>query len=159
MNRIFVPIVIFPVAVLGSYIYFRIASVYGPYATPNHRSLHKRVTPRGGGIVIVAPVLLGVLWMFVRGEFGLTYLLVFFAGGLIVGGAGFADDVFDIRPRYRLALQFLAASGLAFAFGGLPQLNLGFAQIRLGLLGYAIVIGAFLWFYNLFNFIDGIDAM
>ncbi len=159
MNQSLLPIGIFLISIVGSFIYLKIASIHGPYSSPNHRSLHKTVTPRGGGIVIAASVLTGLLWLYFHGDLAPTYLLVFCAGGLVVGAAGFADDLFDIKPKYRLGLQFLAAIWLGLRFGGLPVLDLGFTQINLGVFGYILLVLACLWFYNLYNFIDGIDAM
>ena len=150
---------VFIIALAGAALYFRIASVYGPYANPNYRSLHQRVTPRGGGIVIAASVLGVLLWLYCHGVLGLRSFLVFFAGGCVVGAAGFADDRFDIKPKYRLVLHFLAASWIAVWFGGLPPIDFGFTQINLGVFGHTLLVLACLWFYNLYNFIDGIDAM
>ena len=141
------------------FVYLRSASLYGPYAIPNFRSLHQNVIPKGGGIAIAVSVLVGLLLFNLQNNLGMRHLMVFFIGGLVIAAAGYADDWYDIRPRYRLAVQMLASLWICFWFGGLPVLDLGFMKIHLGLFGDILLIISCLWFYNLYNFIDGIDGM
>jgi Fuc2NAc and GlcNAc transferase len=85
--------------------------------------------------------------------------LVYIPGGAIVAAAGAVDDRLDVPARYRLPIQVLAAGWVCFWLGGLPALDLGFATISLGWLGHLGLLVACVWFYNLYNFIDGIDGM
>lgn len=144
---------------VGSFVYLRIASKHGPYAIPNYRSLHRKVTPKGGGIIVAISALSGFAALYGREGLSVKYVMVLFFGGILVALAGFADDRFDIPARYRLAVQLAAALWICFWFRGLPPLDLGVARVNLGMVGHVILIVSLLWFYNLYNFIDGIDGM
>lgn len=147
------------VSVAGATWYFRHAAVHGPYAVPNHRSLHQQVIPRGGGIVGAVATLTGMLLVYFGGALGLPSPWVFLGGGVALAGMGMADDRLDIAPRYRLAVQIAAAASLPVFLGPIPRLDLGFVGFALGWPGSILVLGLVVWFYNLYNFIDGTDGM
>lgn len=150
---------VFVTSVVCCFVYLKVASRYGPYAIPNFRSLHRTVIPRGAGLAVAIATLSGILAWHFHQYLSLPDVMIFLVGGAVSALAGFADDRLDIRPRYRLAIQLVAATWVCFWAGGLPSLDLGFARLALGWGGYVVVIVAFLWFYNLYNFIDGIDGM
>lgn len=114
---------------------------------PNARSNHAIPTPRGGGIGIV---------------FAATgFLLVVDAQGAVVWGflalalLSLWDDMRPLPARYRLLCHLAVASGVLLAcyegsiFGGwLPHQ----AEI-------AVLALAWVWFINLFNFMDGSDGL
>jgi Fuc2NAc and GlcNAc transferase len=124
---------------------------------PNERSSHTRVTPRGGGIAIVAGAAFGLL---------LTGLplggpaAVLAGGALVVALVGLADDRYGLAVGPRLAIQALSALAVAGATGGIPRLPLP-EPLDLPL-GPAAVPLAALWVVavmNFFNFMDGIDGL
>jgi len=150
---------IFFASLIFTYGYIRMARVMGPCAVPNHRSLHQKITPKGGGIVIAVVMLLGMLTLHMNHYINLDKFLMFYGIGIVVAIWGFSDDCLDINAKYRLAIQLAIALTVCMAFGGLPVLPLGFASVHLFWAGYLIAVPAFVWFYNLNNFIDGIDGM
>ena len=113
---------------------------------PNERSSHKSPTPRGGGIALMAVVLPAWGWI----EPGLWPLL---AAAAILAAAGWWDDLRPLSPWPKLAAQVLAV-GIGVWFLG--PLSGGWlpAWIDLPLVGLV-----WLWFVNLFNFMDGIDGI
>lgn len=122
---------------------------------PNDRSSHERPTPRGGGLAVV-PLLL-ILWLAatILGIAPWTTL------GAIAGAAGLAyvswrDDRGGLPILYRLGAQFVA---IAVGLACLP----GAGHLFQGLLpAWADVLAAaflWVWFVNLFNFMDGIDGI
>jgi len=128
---------------------------------PNGRSSHDRPTPRGGGVAPVAVVLALWGWTAVSGAgpdpFGdplLTAVVIGAALGLAT--VSWLDDVFTLPALPRFVVQCLGvAAGLillpaeALVFqGALPQ-----AADR-----FVTALG-WLWFVNLFNFMDGIDGI
>ena len=147
------------VSLVASVVYLRFASRYGPYATPNYRSLHQKVIPRGAGLAVVFAALLGYLYLYLDHELSNSQLMVYVIGGLVVAAMGAADDRLDISARYRMPFQFLTAGWICYWLRGLAPIDLGFAVISLGVFGHAALIVALVWFYNLYNFIDGIDGM
>jgi Fuc2NAc and GlcNAc transferase len=143
----------------ASVVYLRLGRKYGPYAKPNFRSLHERATLRGGGIAIAVSALAGCLYLYAKGDLSFAQLMVYVLGGTIVAAVGVLDDRWDIPARYRLPFQVLAAGWVCFWLKGLPSLDLGFATVSLGWLGHVGLLVACVWFFNLYNFIDGIDGM
>ena len=147
------------VSYIASVLYFRLASKYGPYATPNYRSLHQKVIPRGAGLAVAVPTLLGYLYLYLDHDLTSSQWMVYVIGGVVVAAMGAADDRLDISALYRMPFQFLAAGWICYWFRGLAPVDLGFAVVNLGYLGHVMLFVILIWFYNLFNFIDGIDGM
>jgi len=147
------------VSFIGSYFFPKLAMRYGFFAKPNYRSLHTEVIPRGAGIV-VAGILLPVYFILntthyiSSGEF-----MALFWGGLLVSLVGLLDDRFELPARFRLVTQIIAAIWICLWLGASPKLNLGFSTLDLGWAGAFLAVFFLVWFYNLFNFIDGIDGM
>ena len=123
---------------------------------PNERSSHDIPTPKGGGIVVVGVVLaawMGFTYSFDGGAF-LLWLLPITALALAV--LSWIDDLRGLPPAVRLLAQIAAvATVLALR----PQPDLFFQ----GLLPHSLDTLAagllWVWFINLFNFMDGIDGI
>jgi UDP-N-acetylmuramyl pentapeptide phosphotransferase/UDP-N-acetylglucosamine-1-phosphate transferase len=123
---------------------------------PNPRSSHAVPTPRGGGIAVLA--VLAPAWALValtaseRPESIFTVL----ACGLILAAVSWLDDLRGLSPLSRIAVQ------LAAVVAGVTALPAG-ALVFQGLLPVAadrVAAGIlWVWFVNLFNFMDGIDGM
>ncbi len=122
---------------------------------PNERSSHSQPTPRGGGIGILAallPVLALILAL--SGDLGAAWPIL--AGAVVLAAVSWIDDLGGVRARYRLLVQAVAvAVGLWLLPGDILLLQgvLPFWPDRL-------VAGlAWLWFINVFNFMDGADGV
>lgn len=124
---------------------------------PNARSSHSRPTPRGGGLGLLAGLAVG--WA------GTLLLLpgadpratgVTLAGAAVLAAVSFVDDLRGLPVALRLAVQVAA---VAAALATLPA----DARVLPGALPLAVdrlATGlAWLWFINLFNFMDGIDGI
>jgi UDP-GlcNAc:undecaprenyl-phosphate/decaprenyl-phosphate GlcNAc-1-phosphate transferase len=88
-------------------------------------------------------------------------LPLFFLGIALIFVVGLIDDIYDIRPLYKLAGQALAAAVVAFAglrieFVGDP---FGGGLILLGLMSVPITIIYLVGFANVINLIDGLDGL
>jgi UDP-N-acetylmuramyl pentapeptide phosphotransferase/UDP-N-acetylglucosamine-1-phosphate transferase len=122
---------------------------------PNHRSSHTSPTPRGGGLAIV-PVL-AVAWI------GLAILGLAPLGTVAVVAAAVAlavlcwrDDRGGLPVLQRFGAQIVAILfGLIFVRGG----GHVFQGLLPPVLDYALTALLWLWFVNLFNFMDGIDGI
>jgi Fuc2NAc and GlcNAc transferase len=126
---------------------------------PNSRSSHANPTPRGGGIAIVlitlVAVVIGVMLQAIRTPLALAWLL----GGGLVAGVGLLDDLKDLSATLRAGVHLLAALLLLNAVDAPAVLaSLGLTS---GWLPLFWVLGsvAAVWSINLFNFMDGIDAL
>lgn len=150
---------VFAASLVGNLFYPRLALRFHIHAVPNYRSLHPTTTPRGAGIVVATVYLAAVAVGYWLGIFGHSYFLVFFVGGLLISLIGFADDRFELPAALRLCVQIAAASWILWSFGGIPPLGLGASTIDLGWVGNILGMLAMVWFFNLFNFMDGVDGM
>ncbi|PKU23541.1 MraY family glycosyltransferase [Telmatospirillum siberiense] len=125
---------------------------------PNERSSHSRPTPRGGGLAVSSVVLLVWLVVACRGvpAEGTGPVWPAIAAAIVLLGVSWMDDKGGLSARLRLAVHILAAgiglaawpADLSFCQGWLP-----FWADRL------VALGAWVWFINLFNFMDGIDGI
>lgn len=126
---------------------------------PNARSSHSVPTPRGGGVAIVLVFLLCLPflgWMqFVP---PVTFVAVSGAGAMIAV-IGYIDDHGHVAARWRLLGHFAAAVWALAWLGGLPAIEVFGAEIDLGWAGYLVSALFLVWMLNLYNFMDGIDAL
>jgi UDP-N-acetylmuramyl pentapeptide phosphotransferase/UDP-N-acetylglucosamine-1-phosphate transferase len=138
------------VALVGGWAYLRWAP---PRALdlPNERSSHSRPTLRGGGLVIVAGFFAGLgVWLAMSG--GLSpRALGWLAGSLLVAGVSFVDDLRPLPAMLRLIVHLLGA--IAVTLLGVQVSNLvGLAALPFAF-AYVVVLT------NVYNFMDGIDAL
>ncbi|MBV8939816.1 MAG: glycosyltransferase family 4 protein [Alphaproteobacteria bacterium] len=121
---------------------------------PNPRSNHTTPVPRGGGVAVVITLVIFLLVMDVNtpGRGTDAYLLL--AGMLLLASISLIDDWIQLSPFTRLVVQLIAvllvmpdASHDWFP-GFVPHWT-----------DYALRALVWLWFVNLFNFMDGIDGL
>lgn len=149
----------FIITVLIGYLYPHIAIRCGLIANPNFRSLHERPIPRGGGIAVACITSFLIAFLYHHALISLQLFLVLFPCGLIVTLFGLCDDRYEISARYRLLFQCLVALWTSFMLGLEPPLNLGFTVLSSSWLELPLGFAAIVWFFNLYNFIDGTDGM
>lgn len=127
---------------------------------PNSRSNHKKPTPRGGGVAICAAILIGfvALCFMQKGDF--LYLWPLFAAAILIAVISWVDDVKKIGIKVRFLFHIIAVSiGMVIVsdYGHIDSV------ISFGLLptwlDYLITAILWLWFINLYNFMDGIDGI
>src|SRR5438477_6348734 len=122
---------------------------------PNERSLHVIPIPRGAGIAVIGAILLACLALnqLVPTPTISRPILV---GAALLAAVSWIDDVRSLPAAVRLAVQ-LVATGLALR-AGLPA-GLVFQGWLPPALDGVATAGLWLWFINLFNFMDGIDGL
>jgi UDP-N-acetylmuramyl pentapeptide phosphotransferase/UDP-N-acetylglucosamine-1-phosphate transferase len=122
---------------------------------PNERSSHAVPTPRGGGLVLVPVVL--VAWAAIAALSdtldGMWPVLVASSALAIVS---WRDDLHGLGPAPRLATQIVAVAIGVFALPGAGQT---FQGLLPPLLDGVVTAVIWLWFINIFNFMDGIDGI
>lgn len=122
---------------------------------PNDRSSHDRPTPRGGGLAVIPVV--SVCWI----ALAVLDLAPIETIAGIVAAIGLAvlswrDDRASLPVHIRLAAQVAAVIvGVAF----LPGHGRVFQGLLPPLADYALSGLLWVWFINLFNFMDGIDGI
>jgi UDP-N-acetylmuramyl pentapeptide phosphotransferase/UDP-N-acetylglucosamine-1-phosphate transferase len=130
---------------------------YAVFDRPNQRSSHTVPTPRGGGVALLLVVCatwgLAVAWLggvppaFVAAMVGTALLAVI----------SWLDDIKGGMPvASRLAVQAVAVALALATFQDAGLIFQGFLPPALDRLVAAL---SWLWFINLFNFMDGIDGI
>lgn len=122
---------------------------------PEARRSHASPTPRGGGLSIVAALVLAwALWPDALSAWSLPM-----AGVITMAVVGWFDDRHQLPVRLRFAFQLLVACGLLYGIGGLRAAEVfGWSVDAPWLWTFLGAIGV-IWLINLYNFMDGSDGM
>jgi UDP-N-acetylmuramyl pentapeptide phosphotransferase/UDP-N-acetylglucosamine-1-phosphate transferase len=133
-------------------------------AKPNARSSHKVPTPQGGGIAVLAAMLLvATASQIVMGKLGLldqppgelTRLAIILAATVGLALVGAIDDMRPVDPIPRLILQTVA---VAVVIATLPD-QMRIVPFLPWWADRALVLVGAVWLVNAVNFMDGIDWM
>lgn len=139
---------------------------------PQHYGLTRAPIPYYGGLVLFATFFITVL-IYLPLTPSLIGLLI---GSFLIVLVGFFDDLFDIRPKLRLVVQFVAALVLVFSGVGILSINIpffGFIDLNypnwgftvrglvtsVGLFGALFTIFWVMTIVNTMNFLDGISGL
>ncbi len=145
---------VFALALAGTWMMLRWLRGRAILDHPNDRSSHAIPTPRGGGIAVVVAVLAG--WAVSQWRLPEQGFALLLAATLGLALLSWLDDLRGLPAWVRLigqalavlvALPWLGFDGLAFQDLLPPPVVLGLAAL------------IWLWFLNLFNFMDGIDGI
>ena len=124
-------------------------------ARPNSRSSHRTPTPQGGGIAVMAALVLTVAAVVVALHpfADRAQLALLLAGAILLAAVGAIDDIKPLGIVPRLLLQAIA---VAVTLAALP------AALRIlpfipWWIERALMFAGALWLVNLVNFMDGID--
>src|SRR5271166_506911 len=122
---------------------------------PNQRSSHQVATPRGGGIAVIGAVLLAWVAFVQWGRASPGVIGIAFGAGLLAA-VSWIDDLRGLPPASRLLAQ-----GAAVAIGllALPEGPSAMPDRLAPAFCYAAAGLVWLWWTNLFNFMDGIDGL
>lgn len=120
---------------------------------PNARSSHAKPVPRGGGIGAGLGLLAGLAVFATSGMPPPAYLVV--GSAVFLAAVSLLDDARPIRARYRLLAQIAAVGFGLWIYA--PALAL--PEILPVWLWLVMAFFGWLWFVNLYNFMDGIDGI
>ena len=124
---------------------------------PNERSLHDHPIPHGGGIAFTSAWYIGITVLYFAGALERNLYLALICGS-VVAVVSLADDIFGLKPIYRLLVHFMAACAVFWLLDGLRPLILPEIHFNYNFIVYPIAIIGMVWFINLFNFMDGVDG-
>lgn len=126
---------------------------------PNARSLHAQPVPRGGGLGIVAMLLVvGVPAVVVLEATELLWSM--FLPLLAIALVSYIDDRRSLPAWPRLCVHALAAGWFVLTDGALESIQTPTAVMALpSVLGTPLTILLIVWLTNLYNFMDGIDGL
>jgi UDP-N-acetylmuramyl pentapeptide phosphotransferase/UDP-N-acetylglucosamine-1-phosphate transferase len=120
---------------------------------PNERSMHVTPIPVGAGIAMVAVIL--VLWIASEWTALQRQHAVLTVACACLGILSWVDDRYPLPPVSRMTAQAIA---VAFCIALLPG-DIRAAPFLPMLVERLLMAVAWLWFINLFNFMDGIDGL
>lgn len=133
-----------------------IGAVDVPRAEEGHRHIHKKITPKLGGVGIFLTFLFGYM-LFGEQSIRMNSILI---GSFIVVLTGIIDDIKPIRASHKLLGHLIAASIIVF-YGGILLNNItafGFS-FDFGIWAYPITILFLVACTNIINLIDGLDGL
>lgn len=124
---------------------------------PNERSLHDRPVPRGGGLAILAALLVcGAAAVLFRPSPELAWLA---SGLLVVAGVSYLDDCHSVSPLYRFIAHVIAATFIVYGGFLIQGFEIAGADWRWSYIAGAMFSVMFIvWMINLYNFMDGMDG-
>lgn len=125
---------------------------------PNDRSSHSRPTPTGAGIVVLPCVIGGwvALTALGHGSLPVETVVIVSALSLLLATVSWIDDVRALPALPRLIIHFLVAIAGVMLIPETKPVFLGYIPQWLEM---PIIVVAWVWFINLFNFMDGIDGI
>ncbi len=142
MDNIYLQILLFTATLfILELLYFRIAKQYNIIDKPNHRSSHKRITIRGGGIIFPA----SLFFWFILSGFQNAY---FISGLFLISTVSFLDDIFTLKSGIRSVIQSLAIILLLYAY-----------PLSLHWYYYLVIFIVIKGTINAYNFMDGINGI
>ena len=120
--------------------------------TPNPRSSHATPTPRGGGILVVGVALVAWIGALALGLFrhpaaARVAILV----AVTLAAVSWMDDRRSLSPGVRLLVQI---AGVAATLAFLPRFTAYPPALE-----FLVALLGWVWFVNLYNFMDGIDGL
>lgn len=125
---------------------------------PNDRSSHASPTPRGGGIAFVATFLVTLVLLHFAGLVTTPTAAALLGAGVAVAAIGFVDDHRHVSARLRLLVHAAAALWALYWLDVEPAAAVD-ADRWPAWLGLLLGILFIVWLLNLYNFMDGIDAL
>jgi UDP-N-acetylmuramyl pentapeptide phosphotransferase/UDP-N-acetylglucosamine-1-phosphate transferase len=148
--------VAFVISYAGTGILVRVLRARAILAHPTERSSHTAPTPTGGGIAVLAGLL--AAWLCIAALAKTAPAALPLVAGLAVALAvlSWIDDLRELAPAIRLAAQ---AAAVIAALMVAPFQGPVFAGLLPPALDLAATALLWLWFINLFNFMDGIDGI
>lgn len=127
-----------------------------PRSEEGNRHIHKKATPKLGGVGIFLAFLFGYM-LFGEQSVRMNSILI---GSFIVVLTGIIDDIAPIRAIHKMLGHLVAASVIVF-YGGILLNNItvfGFS-FDFGILAYPITILFIVACTNIINLIDGLDGL
>ncbi len=146
----------------------RIAYAVGAVDKPDERKVHKRPTPRLGGVATFGSfvITLAVVNFVMPGHDPYNFinqgswlaLAVSLSAILLLG---VCDDIWTLKPGQKFLVQFLAGSLVYLAGFNIPSVTNPFTGgiLYLGILSYPITVIWVVGITNAFNLIDGLDGL
>lgn len=148
--------VTFIISMLGTRVVLSILKKRLVLDIPNERSNHTIPTPCGAGIAVIFSLVIGwTVFGILKQELALPYMPFFLlAMGLTL--FSFLDDIKPLPIALRFLIQIIAVVTSLYLFMGEGAVFQGLLPLWVDKILTAFI---WLWFINLYNFMDGIDGI
>mgnify|MGYP002011153046 CR=1 FL=1 len=140
----------FAVVALGMGPLIQYLAGQGRMAQPNARSNHTTPKPEGGGLLVLATLI--PIW-FLLADRPMGHILL---PAAVLGVISWLDDTRGLSPLVRFPAHIVA---VCVALWFEPTFILPLEKFLPEPLAYAVIAFVWVWFINLFNFMDGIDGI
>lgn len=124
---------------------------------PNERSSHKKITPRGAGIVFGSTFILSLIFYYTEDIFSYAIILIAI---LIVFIGGILDDIYTLSSKTKLL--FIVIAAIIAYFEGYTITTIGTYfnyELSLGIVALPFTLFAIIAFTNAVNLTDGLDGL
>ena len=124
---------------------------------PNERKVHKKPTPRLGGLAIFLAFMLGYM-LYARES---TMMLSVLMGSFLIVLCGIIDDINPVKAKYKFIIQIFAAA-IVCIYGNLILNEISIFGLNLYFSppwSYIITIIFMVAVMNIINLIDGLDGL
>ena len=127
------------------------------YAQMNERTVHSGKIVRIGGVAIYVSFIV-CMACFMKTDATINGILI---GGTIMFLGGLIDDMVDLKPKYKLAIECLAAIVLMVVGKvSLDVIRLPFGiTIDMGIISFIVTFVWIIGITNAVNLIDGLDGL
>ncbi|MBR6745045.1 MAG: undecaprenyl/decaprenyl-phosphate alpha-N-acetylglucosaminyl 1-phosphate transferase [Clostridia bacterium] len=124
------------------------------------RKMHKAPVPYFGGLsILVGFAVSALVFSFLTMGMIPTEISVILTGAAAICLVGLLDDVFDIRPGYKLLAQLAVASFTVGFGGGIEYTTIWGLSLHLGALSFPVTVFWIVLIVNAVNLIDGLDGL
>jgi len=147
-------VIVFLATIVATGLVLKLLRRHAIFDHPNERSSHTKLTPRGGGIAVITILILA--WGYLSPSALRLEIFTIIAAVTLLAGVSWIDDLRTLSPSIRLVAQLIAILPALFWMNLEVTIFQSFIPepIVLVLAGFIWV-----WFINLFNFMDGIDGI
>ena len=133
-----------------------IGAMDNPTEAEGHRHIHKKATPKLGGLGIFLAFLFGYM-LFGEQSIRMNAILI---GSFLIVLMGIVDDLNPVKAKYRFLVHILAASVIVFYGGILLDYITAFGYtFSFGILAYPITILFLVACTDIIDLIDGLDGL
>lgn len=135
----------------------RAASALNIIAKENQRTIHHGRIARIGGMAIYLSFMIGAA-IFLKADRQINAILL---AGFFIFSTGFFDDIYDLSPKVKLFIEFVATAIVVF-YGdvSLRGFNIPFLpHLRFNYLSIIVTFGWVIGITNAINLIDGLDGL
>lgn len=126
---------------------------------PNYRSSHQIPTPRGGGVAFVLSFIVACVYLFCANRMHFAPEMIWILAGVGLALLGFYDDKYSIKAYWRFLGHVTASCVALYAIGGMPSIIVGGFVLKTSIFTNFFAVIYLTWLINLYNFMDGIDAL